>query len=76
MWFVVGNYAQGLVLQLYHPPPETGNHAKYTIKKENRQLYKTHNQKIQQVNLHDAPGKVAVTCTELQYNSNLNKSKN
>ena len=30
--------------------------------------------KIQQVNLHDPPGKVAVTCSELQYHSNLHKN--
>ena len=31
-------------------------------------------QKIQQVNLRDPPGKVAVTCRELQYHSNLHKN--
>ena len=31
--------------------------------------------KIQQVNLHDPPDRVAVTCRELQYHSNLHKNK-
>ena len=31
------------------------------------------NKKIQQVNLRDPPGKVAVTCRKLQYYSNLHK---
>ena len=30
-------------------------------------------EKIQQVNLRDPPGKVAVTCSKLQYYSNLHK---
>ena len=30
---------------------------------------------MQQVKLHDTPGKVAVTCWELQYYSNLHKNK-
>ena len=31
-------------------------------------------QKIQQANLHDPPGKVAVTCRKLQYHSNSHKN--